>query len=217
MNESNRSVTRTVLVEDQELLRNVLVKTLEISSEFVLLGDCANGAEGKRLCLEQCPDLLVTDIDMPELDGITLAQELLKEQPKLRILALTNLKDPYTINRLREIGIHGYVEKDQSLEILEQAMRTVAAGEYYFTAIVRQVSSDLAQDPEAFSKILSRREQEVVRLVADGLTSKEIAKALKLHPRSVETHRYRIMKKLELKNVVDLVAYAEKHGLRQKA
>lgn len=206
---------RTVVIEDQELLRNVLVKTLEMNRDFELLGDCADGKAGKALCLEVVPDLIVTDIDMPELDGITMAQSLLSELPKVRILALTNLKDPFTINRVRETGIHGYVEKDQPLDILEEAMRTVAHGEHYFTAVVQQVSSQLAQDPVAFSKILSRREQDVVRLVVNGLTSKEIAKEMKLHPRSVETHRYRIMKKLELKNVVDLIAYAEKNGLRR--
>lgn len=206
---------RTILIEDQELLRNVLVKTLEMNTAFELLGDCADGNAGRALCLRLHPDLVVTDIDMPELDGISMAQELLKALPSVRVLALTNLKDPFTINRLREVGIHGYVEKDQPLDILEEAMRRVAGGENYFTAIVQQVSSQLAKDPVAFSKILSRREQDVIRLVVEGLTSKEIAKALKLHPRSIETHRYRIMKKLELKNVVELIAYAEKHGIRK--
>jgi DNA-binding NarL/FixJ family response regulator len=206
---------RTVVIEDQELLRNVLVKTLEMNHDFELLGDCADGKAGQKLCLDVKPDLVVTDIDMPELDGISMAQALIRELPTVRILALSNLKDSFTISRLRETGIHGYVEKDQPLDILEEAMRTVAKGEHYFTALVKQVSSQLAQDPVAFSKILSRREQDVIRLVVDGLTSKEIAKKMKLHPRSVETHRYRIMKKLELKNVVDLVAYAENNGLRR--
>ncbi len=206
---------RTVIIEDQELLRNVLAKTLQMNAAFELLGDCANGLEGKELCLRVKPDLVVTDIDMPEMDGIAMAQALLAALPDVRILALTNLKDPFTINRLREIGIHGYVEKDQPLDILEEAMRTVAEGKHYFTAVVQQVSSQLARDPVAFSKILSRREQDVVRLVVAGMTSKEIAKEMKLNPRSVETHRYRIMKKLELKNVVDLVRYAEKNGLKQ--
>lgn len=206
---------RTVIIEDQELLRNVLVKTLEMNRDFDLLGDCADGKKGHALCMDVKPDLVVTDIDMPELDGISMAQSLIRELPAVRVLALSNLKDPFTISRLRETGIHGYVEKDQPLDILEEAMRTVAKGEHYFTALVQQVSSQLAQDPVAFSKILSRREQDVVRFVVDGLTSKEIAKRMKLHPRSVETHRYRIMKKLELKNVVDLIAYAEKNGLRR--
>jgi DNA-binding NarL/FixJ family response regulator len=206
---------RTVIIEDQELLRNVLVKALEMNRDFDLLGDCADGKAGQILCLDVKPDLVVTDIDMPELDGISMAQTLIQELPAVRVLALSNLKDPFTISRLRETGIHGYVEKDQPLDILEEAMRTVAKGEHYFTALVKEVSSQLAQDPVAFSKILSRREQDVVRFVVDGLTSKEIARKMKLVPRSVETHRYRIMKKLELKNVVDLIAYAEKNGLRR--
>ncbi|MBT5704740.1 response regulator transcription factor [bacterium] len=206
---------RTVIIEDQELLRNVLVKTLEMNRDFDLLGDCADGKAGQILCLDVKPDLVVTDIDMPELDGISMAQTLIQELPAVRVLALSNLKDPFTISRLRETGIHGYVEKDQPLDILEEAMRTVAKGEHYFTALVKEVSSQLAQNPIAFSKILSRREQDVVRFVVDGLTSKEIARKMKLVPRSVETHRYRIMKKLELKNVVDLIAYAEKNGLRR--
>ena len=132
------------------------------------------------------------------------------------MLALTNLKDPFTLNRVQEIGIHGYVEKDQPLDILEEAMETVAAGGNYFTAIVEETRLHLQADPEAFSKILSRREQEIVCMVARGLTSSAIAERLGLSKRSVETYRYRIMKKLGIDNVAALVDYAYQQGFLNK-
>ena len=204
---------KTVLIEDQALLRNVLAKTLEINPDFDLLAACETGLQGKEMVLKLSPDLVVTDIDLPDRDGVEIAADLLRKIPGIRILALTNLKDPYTISRIRETGIHGYVEKDQPLDILEEAMVAVAKGDFYFTALVSKVSSELSVNPDAFTKILSPREQQVVRLVAEGLTSKQIARRLKINTRSVETHRYRIMKRLEIKNVVDLVHYAEKVGL----
>jgi len=203
---------RIVLIEDQALFRNVLAKAIALHPPFELVGDSATGEAGKALCLELHPDLLVTDIDLPDADGIDLAEQLLRELPGIRTLALSNLKDPFTLNRVQEAGLHGYVEKDQPLDILEEAMETVAAGETYFTAIIAENSRSLAGDPDAFSKILSKREQEIVCLVAQGLTSSAIAERVDLSKRSVETYRYRIMKKLEIENVAALVDYAYQHG-----
>ncbi len=201
-----------VLIEDQALFRNVLAKAISLNPKFKLVGDSDSGLEGRDLCLEKKPDLVVTDIDLPDLDGVTLSHQLLHALRHTRILVLTNLKDPFTLNRLQEIGIHGYVEKDQPLDILEEAMETVAAGNTYFTAVIRENHRHLAANPNAFSKILSRREQEIICLVANGMTSGTIADRLNLSKRSVETYRYRIMKKLDIENVAALVDYAYQQG-----
>ncbi len=203
---------KTVLVEDQALLRNVLAKAIRLDKRFELAADAEDGLEGKKACEELVPDLLITDIHLPGMDGVELASHVLKTLPSVRVLALTNMKDPFTLNRLQEIGIHGYVEKDQPLEILEEAMVEVVSGHTYFTATIMSSQARLSEDPNAFTKILSARDQEILCLVASGTTSKVIGEKLDLSRRSVETYRYRIMKKLGLKSSAELVDYAYKNG-----
>ncbi|MEM7313082.1 MAG: response regulator transcription factor [Planctomycetota bacterium] len=198
---------RTILIEDQTLLLNVLSKTIDLNTKFDLLAAVGDGTTGKRLCLEQTPDLLVTDIRLPDIDGLDVAKEVIRCAPQVRILALTNLKDPFTLNRLQEIGVHGYVEKDQPLEILEEAMEEVASGRTYFTAVLKQCWDRLDQSSESFTKFLSQREQQIVAMVAEGLSSAGIAERLDLSKRSVETYRYRIMKRLGITSTAGLIRY----------
>lgn len=200
------------MVEDETLFRQVLAKAICLNPRFELIAAAQDGIEGRKACLRHTPDLLVTDVHMPGMTGIELAAIVLRELPKTRVLVLTHLKDSFTLNRLAELGVHGYVEKDQSLEILEEAMIEVASGRIYHTATLCRNQEALRTDPGAFSKILSLREQEVLCLVAQGLTSKEIGDRLKLSPRSVATYRYRIMKRLELDSLAALIDFAFRNG-----
>lgn len=214
MTESHqRTPWSTVLVEDQALLRNVLSKSIQLDDQFDLKGDAEDGVEGLELCETHHPHLLVTDLHLPGMDGIELSRKVLSKMPDTRILVLTNLKDPYTLHQLQEIGVHGYVEKDQPLEIFEEAMVEVASGHTYFTALLHRNLSELERDDRSFVKFLSSKEQRVVALVGEGLTSKQIAEKLGLSPRSVETYRYRIMRRLDFHHASELVEYAKQQGL----
>ena len=203
----------TVLVEDQALLRNVLSKTIQLDDRFDWKGDAEDGLAGRDLCKSFQPHLLVTDLHLPGMDGIELSRQVLKAWPKTRILVLTNLKDPFTLHQLQEIGVHGYVEKDQPLEIFEEAMVEVATGHTYFTALLHRNLNELESDERSFVKFLSPKEQRIVALVGDGLTSKQIADKLDLSHRSVETYRYRIMHRLSFQKSAELVDYARQQGL----
>jgi DNA-binding NarL/FixJ family response regulator len=203
---------RTVIIEDQTLLRNVLAKAIRLDDRFELLAEVEDGLEAKETCLRLRPHLVVTDIHLPRMDGIELASFLIGHLPGIRVLALSHLKDPFTLNRIAEAGVHGYVAKDQSLEILEEAMIEVASGRTYFTAALCQNQEKLRSDPKAFAKILSAREHEILCYVARGMTSRAIAERLNLSSRSVETYRYRIMKKLEMDNLAELIDYAFRNG-----
>ncbi len=208
-----RTPWSTILVEDQALLRNILSKTIQLDPQFDWKGDAPDGITGLKLCKEMHPHLLVTDLHLPGMDGIELSREALKAHPGIRILVLTNLKDPYTLHQLQEIGIHGYVEKDQPLEIFEEAMVEVASGKTYFTALLHRHLSELEEGERSFVKFLSVKEQRIVALVGEGMTSKQIAEKLKLSPRSVETYRYRIMHRLDFQSTSELVDYARQQGL----
>jgi DNA-binding NarL/FixJ family response regulator len=203
---------RTVLIEGQTLLRNALAKAIRLDDRFELLAELEDGVEGKESCLRLNPDLVVMDICLPRTDGIELAGFLIKRLPETRVLALSHWSDPFTLNRLFEAGVHGYVAKDHPWEILEEAMIEVASGRNYFPAVLRQNQENLRSDPTAFAKILSVREQEILCYVASGWTSRSIASQLNLSPRSVETYRHRILRKLGVKNLAGLIDYAYRNG-----
>lgn len=204
----------TVVVEDQTLFRELLVKTISADGRFQLAGQADNGRDGLELCVSTRPHLILLDVHLPQLDGLQMAERLFSVLPDARILALTSLKDDRTITKVVESGFAGYVEKDQPFAVLEAAMVEVARGGTYFTPSFVEARRRLAQNPTAFHKLLSRREQEVLQLVASGCSNTQVAERLKLSPRTAGNHRYNVMKKLELHDVTDLVAFAIRHGFR---
>jgi DNA-binding NarL/FixJ family response regulator len=152
-------------------------------------------------------------LQLPGIDGLEVAKRLRAEMPQIKILAVTSMKDLFAVNRVVELELPGYVEKDQPLSVLKEALVAVASGQTYFTKVVREVRRSISSDAKAFPKILSEREQQIIALVASGLPSKNIGLQLGLSTRTVENHRYRIMKRLEIDNLAALIAYAQKNGL----
>ncbi|WOO39586.1 response regulator transcription factor [Rubellicoccus peritrichatus] len=209
------SLCRVVVIEDQTLFRDLLVKALEADGQFSLTGEAMSAADGLALCCSAKPDLVLLDVQLPDRDGLEIAADLLKDFPDIRILALTSLKDDFTIRRVLEYGLAGYVEKDQPLPVLLEAIRAVAGGKTYFTQTFDDLRREMVTNPGAYYKILSIREQQILSLVAEGFSSPEIAEQLKLSPRTAENHRYNIMKKLDLDSATELVAFAIKHGIRK--
>ena len=203
----NSGLWRTVLLEGQPLLRDLLAKSLHADRRFVLLAELDDPEQAAELCFRLRPTLLITDARMPQGEVTGLLQRLRQQLPATRVLVLSQSTDPLTIHRLHEIGVNGFVEKDQSLEILEEAMVEVASGRQYFTAIWSRTQAKLQSDPAAFPKFLSAREQEILRLVAAGRTSRWIAATLGLSLRSVETYRYRMMRKLGIKTLAGLIEF----------
>lgn len=206
---------RTLLIEDHRLFLNLLANHIDQSEEFELVGQATDGEEGLDSFLRLTPDLVLLDIVIPKLNGLELAKTILSTHPKARILAITSQMDEQTTNQIYSIGFHGYVEKEQPIEILQEAMLTVAEGGLYFTKLVRDNRYKIASDPNALHKILSPREQEILFWVAEGQTSQNIADQLNLSTRTIENHRYRIMKKLNLDTVSDLIKLALKHNLQR--
>jgi DNA-binding NarL/FixJ family response regulator len=206
----------TVVVEDQKLFRDLLARMLKSDDRFAFLGAAEDVDTGYALCESHQPDLLLLDIQLAGSDGVDLGKRILKEFPHTRILAVTTLTDPDTINRIMEAGIHGYVEKDVEIDLLEKAMVRVASGGHFKTNRANEAISYLDKSPDSYTKFLSSREQEVLRLVAKGKTSKEVAGQLEISQRTVENHRYNIMKRLDLHSSADLIRYAIEQGLGPK-
>jgi len=204
---------RTLLVEDQTLFRSFLARLVRDHERLELVGETGDGQLGWELCEKLRPEVIVLDLNLPGLDGLHLAERALAALPGVRILALTSRRDEHTLSRVMALDLAGYVEKDQPIEILEAALHAIAEGGAYFTPMVQAMRRQIAAAPGAFTKLLGEREIDVLRRVAAGESSKEIADKLGLSIRTVESHRYRSMRKLELRSVAEVVEFAVKHGL----
>lgn len=207
---------RVVIIEDQTLFRQMTVEIVAATPRFAVAGAAASGEEGWHLCEKSRPDLVILDLHLPGVDGFVLCDRLRRELPETRIIVVTSMIDTLTIARLMEAGVAGYVEKDQPLETLRTALRRVAGGELYFTRIVNEKRRQFQSDPQAVTKILSSREQEVLALVANGSRNREIAGRLGISQRTVEAHRASLMRKLNVDHVAGLIDFARSLGLARQ-
>ena len=204
---------RIVIVDDHALLAESLGAWIVRHPDLMLAGRAEDGEAGWNLCLALKPDLALVDVDLPKLDGLELVKRLLVQLPTMRLLTMTGRMDPYTIWRATQSGVHGYVEKTLPPEMLIQAIRTVANGGVFFSPVFQKVKQEWLAQPEAFQKILSEREQEVLRSVVAGRDDERIAGELHISTATVVVHRKHIRQKLELHNDRELVAYARMWGL----
>ena len=203
---------RTLLIEDQRLFRSLLAMYLT-QPDFELVGQASDGDTGWELYQEFQPDLVLLDIVIPKINGLQLAERMVQSTPKPNILVITSQTDSFTTNRIFEIGCQGYVEKDQPIEILQEAINTVADGGLYFTQLLHDNRYKMFSEPNAIHKIMSEREKEIIGNIALGRSNPEIAQLLGLSLRTIENHRYRIMKKLNFKTARELMKFALELGL----
>jgi DNA-binding NarL/FixJ family response regulator len=204
---------RIVIVDDHALLAESLGAWIIRQPDLVLVGRAGDGEAGYNLCLTLKPDLALLDIDLPKIDGLELVKRFVVELPTMRLLTMTGRMDPYTIWRASQSGVHGFVEKTLPPQILMEAIRTVGQGGVFFSPVFQQMKQEWLSQPEAFQKILSEREQEVLRRVVAGRSDEQIAAQLGISLATVGVHRKHIRQKLELHNDRELVAYARKWGL----
>jgi two-component system response regulator NreC len=210
----------TILVaDDHDLVRSGIVQLLQSFPEFRIVGEARNGQEALDQAKVIRPTVLIMDLSMPVLSGIEAAGQLRAECPETNVLVLTMHDDERYVLQILESGAMGYVLKNASKTELAEAVRTVARGERYLSKTVSNIVIDgyLRNSGKQGSAMpespLTRREVEVLRLVAEGLSSQEIAKRLYISPRTVDTHRTNMMQKLDLHDVASLVHYALEHRL----
>jgi two-component system, NarL family, response regulator NreC len=207
---------RVALIDDHPIVRQGLRNLLQTEPSFAVVGEADDGIMGVDLVQRVKPDVLVVDLMMPGLNGLDLIKLVLKSQPQLRILVLSmQSADSYVVEALN-CGAAGYVLKETGPSEIIDAIRTVVAGARYLSPKLAErvlntsTGSKKVTDPY---ETLTPREREILHLVVDGNTSAQIAKKLVLSPRTVELHRSRIMKKLDLHNQTDIFRYALERGL----
>ena len=204
---------RIAIVEDNRFMSQCLGMWLEHQLDCTILGCAEDGEAGFELCQQLRPDLALIDIQIPKLDGLSLVEKLLKELPDIRLIVMSGLMDPYTIWRVWQSGVHGYIVKTDNVESLVKTIETVMNNGHYFSPVFQEVKNKWLSKPEAFQKILSDREQEVLRHLVAGWDDERIGEKLGISATTVGVHRKNTRKKLELHNDRELLAYALLWGL----
>jgi DNA-binding NarL/FixJ family response regulator len=210
-----------LIVDDHPLVREGLKVIIGRSSKFEVVGEAGSAREGFRMVEELKPDLVLLDISLPDESGIELTRRIKSALPEARILMVSMHSKIDYITEAFKAGATGYMVKESAAERLLIAMESVATGEHYLDSPVsHSVIQQLIKSPEKDMKIadgayvsLTPREQEILLVLAEGLSVKEIAGKLFISPKTVENHRNNIMKKLGLHSSIELARYAARIGL----
>lgn len=212
------SKIRVFLADDHKILRESLVILLSQKDNIEVVGAAGDGQEAYRKILELQPDIAVLDISIPRLNGLDLAERLRTELPGVKVVILTMHKSGEFVSKALCAGVRGYVLKDNALEELIECIELVYTNKIYLsqdiTGIVVEGFVHNSRDgADSGENAISSREREILQLLAEGKSNKDISDLLNLSIKTVETHRANIMRKLSFKNITDLVLYAVRNHI----
>lgn len=200
-----------VLADDHVIFRQGIRKIIEAVEGFEVVGEAADGLELLKLLKTTRPDLIILDISMPNLRGLEAAEEIKKQYPGVKILILTMHKKKGFVQLGLKAGADGFLLKEDADSELFRAIATIRKGDMYISPLLSNILWDLTLAEKDMEK-LTKREREILKLLAEGKKPKEIAALLYISLPTVRSHRYSIMKKLNLKNLADLIKYAVSQG-----
>ena len=209
---------RILLADDHKMIRDGLRALIEKHRNMEIVGEAANGQTAVQLARKLSPEVVVIDIGMPDLNGIEAARRIAAFKPKPKIIGLSMHDDRRYVAQMLKAGASGYILKDSAFEELVRAIQSVVQGQTYLSPqIAGTVVNEFKRiakenDGTAFS-ILTEREREILQQISEGCSTKEIAGALGVSIKTIETHRRQIMEKLNLHSVAELTRYAVKEGL----
>lgn len=206
-----------VVADDHGIVREGLRRLLESESDLEVLGEASDGREVLEQVEKHSPEVVVLDITMPRLGGLETLERMRADHPSVKVILLSVHSDPPFIQSAIALGADGYVLKNGRAAEIVTAIRAVQKGGSYFSPvvareIVEQLRAPKRPEAEPFS-VLSAREREVLHLIADGLSAKEVAARLEISTKTVEAHRTSLMRKLGVRKATELVRYALRHGL----
>lgn len=209
---------RIILADDHTIVRHGLNKLIQQQENMEVIAQAADGHSTVELTRELSPDMVIMDIGMPDLNGIDATGQIIREFPQVKVIGLSMHSGKKFVIEMLKAGASGYLLKDCALEELTTAIKAVASGKIYLSpsitdvVVENYVRHSEKKESSAFS-LLSQREREVLQLMAEGKTTKQIGLKLHISPKTVEGHRLRIMEKLNMDSVAKLTKYAIQEGL----
>ena len=204
-----------MLADDHAILREGLTRLLESESDLSVVGTAANGREAVRRTLDLTPDVVILDIAMQDMNGIEAARQIHERSPDTGVVILSMHIDEQFVFQAFEAGARGYLDKDSVTTEIIDAVRAVHAGKRYLSPRIADVVADGMSRPRVDNPLtlLSRREREILQLVAEGHSSAKIGTMLNISPKTVDTYRSRLMQKLGLDDIASVVKFAIQQGL----
>ncbi len=209
---------RIVLAEDHKMVREGLRSLLDREPGIDVLGEAENGRIAVNLTRQMKPEVVIMDVSMPDLNGIEATRQIIGENANVRVLALSMHSDKRFVADILKAGASGYLLKDCAFEELVSAIRAVAGGQTYLSPgitgpVIQDYLRRLTEPEHSSYSLLTPREREILQLLAEGRSTKQIASNLNVSVKTVETHRRRIMEKLDIHSVAELTKYAIREGL----
>lgn len=210
---SNKKI-RVLLADDHTVVRQGLRLLLIRNPDIDVIGEAASGCEALELCRQLSPDVVIVDVAMPEMNGVEATRQIRQNFPAINILILSMHKDAIYVRETLRAGAKGYLLKDAVDKDVVSAVRAVARGEGFLSpGVSATVLDDYQKHVTDPLDLVTNRERQILQLLAEGKTSKDIASALKISVYTVDAHRSRIMKKLQLRTIGDVVRFALQRGL----
>lgn len=205
---------RLIIADDHQMFREGLRVLFEQEEDIEIVGEAEDGSQAIQKVGDLAPDIIILDIEMPGMTGLEAARILVNEHPETRVLVLSRHTERRYVSEMFSLGVSGYILKDSAVDELVRAVKTVMSGQTYCsTNLVGAVVSEYSRHFSGERRAITEREREVLKLIAEGKQTKEIASILNLSAKTVDTHRQRIMKKLDIHNAVELTRYAIREGI----
>jgi two-component system response regulator NreC len=214
----NKTQIKILLADDHNMVREGFRSLIEKAADMQVVAEANNGRMAVLQAKEHMPNIIIMDIAMPELNGIEATRQILGQMPSIKVIALSMHSDRRFVLRMLEVGASGYLTKEDTSKELFEALRTVLTGKMYLSPSIAGIVVDQAtgHSPRRMSHSgmeLTPREREVLQLLAEGRSTKHIASHLSVSVRTVETHRRRLMEKLDIHSLSGLTKYAVREGL----
>lgn len=208
---------KAVIIEDQTAIREMISTVVKTNPNFEVVAEIGDGQEAYNRCLEIQPDFIILDVMLPSLNGTEVLRRLTKKLPQTRFLVFSGYQNVTLVNEVLQAGAHGFVEKSAPLSELKKGIEAIAADKTYFGPEIAELLRVSVLKPQPNNKTgiecLSKREREVLQLIAESHSTKDIADKLDISKKTAENHRSNVMKKLGLHNVAGLTRYAIRNGL----
>lgn len=209
---------RILIADDHGIVRQGLSHLIAGQEDMEVVGEAEDGLKVTRLAEELSPDVILMDISMPNLNGVEATHLILEKNPSIKIIALSVHFDKNFVNEMLKAGASGYVLKSSLFEEVLRALRTVQAGEYYLSSRITEIVLDdyipyISNVDESSRKHLTERERQIVQMLSEGMSTKQIALHMHISPKTADANRRQIMSKLGISSIAELTKYAIREGI----